>query len=76
VILLDTHVWVWWLATPERLSTAARERIDAAVDGGRVPVSAISAWELALLAKKGRLELDEPVEEWVALSSPRLSPAR
>jgi len=66
VILLDTHAWVWWLSDPEKLSTAARERIDAAVEGDRVLVSAISAWELALLVKKGRLELDEPVEEWIA----------
>lgn len=65
MILLDTHVWVWWLGIPEQLTVRARERIDAAVEAGRVLVSAISAWEVALLVKKGRLELSMEVEPWL-----------
>lgn len=68
MILLDTHAWVWWLGVPEKLSPPARERIDAEVDGGRVLVSAISAWEVALLVKKGRLELTMEVDRWMARS--------
>lgn len=69
MILLDTHAWIWWLAQPESLSEAARRVIDAAVetsaDGGGVAVSAISAWELATLAARGRLELTEGPRAWV-----------
>ena len=36
MIVLDTHVWLWWVASPERLSAAAREAIDPA-DELRVP---------------------------------------
>jgi PIN domain nuclease of toxin-antitoxin system len=68
LIVLDTHVWVWWVASPERLSVAARERIDKAAEELQVHISAISSWEIAMLVKKERLELTMDVEEWVARS--------
>jgi PIN domain nuclease of toxin-antitoxin system len=68
LILLDTHVWIWWIASPERLSSPARERIDKAAEEHQVHVSSISTWEVAMLVKKGRLELRMDVEEWVARS--------
>lgn len=66
MILLDTHVWLWWLSDPGRLSAPAAERIDAAREDGVVALSAISAWEAALLVRKGRLELRLPVRDVVA----------
>jgi PIN domain nuclease of toxin-antitoxin system len=63
VIVLDTHAWVWAVADPDRLSRRAREAIDGAE---AILVSAISAWEVATLVRRGRLELDRPVEAWVA----------
>ena len=68
MILLDTHVWIWWVASPERLSSPAREQIDKAAEELQVHVSSISSWEIALLVKKGRLELTVDVGEWVARS--------
>ena len=68
MILLDTHAWVWWVAEPKLLSARARAAIDGAVSTEGVAVSAISAWEVAMLAKRGRLELTVDVEEWVAAS--------
>lgn len=68
MIVLDTHAWIWWIANPERLSRPARERIDQAADEHQVHVSSISTWEVAMLVKKGRLELSMDVEEWVARS--------
>jgi PIN domain nuclease of toxin-antitoxin system len=65
VILLDTHAWIWWLGQRERLSDAAAAAIDEAVERGEVVVSAISAWEMAMLVERGRLELDWEVEDWV-----------
>lgn len=62
MILLDTHVWIWWSAERERLSAAARTAID---DADEVGVSAISAWEVAMLAGRERIELDRPVTTWV-----------
>jgi PIN domain nuclease of toxin-antitoxin system len=66
VILLDTHVWLWWLSEPDRLSAIASERISDARRNGIVAVSAISAWEAAMLIRKNRLELRVPPLELVA----------
>ena len=66
MILLDTHVWVWWAGAPQLLSAPARRAIDEAAAQGAVGVSSISAWEVGMLVAKGRLELTMGVEEWVA----------
>lgn len=71
LILLDTHVWIWWSYRPDRLSPQAREAIDEATELG---VSVISCWEVAMLTQKQRLKLDRDVLEWVrqALVKPRV----
>jgi PIN domain nuclease of toxin-antitoxin system len=68
LIVLDTHAWVWWVASPERLSPSAKQRIDDEAEKTPILISSISAWEVALLVKKGRLELTMEVEEWIARS--------
>ena len=66
MILLDTHVLVWLVSGNSRLGHGARENIDAAASNGEVHVSAISVWEIALLARKGRLALGGDTREWIA----------
>ena len=68
MILLDTHVWIWWVSGSTKLSAPAQRAIASHVRSGRVHLSAISAWEVALLVRRGRLELTQPVEDWVARS--------
>lgn len=71
MLVVDTHAVVWWTLSPKLLSPrAARELADADVVG----VPAIVLWEVALLARKGRLELDLPVAEWAErlLAIPRV----
>lgn len=65
MILLDTHVLVWWISDPPKLSGRAKTVIETGRESGALLVSAISAWEIALLVGKGRLDLDRPVEDWV-----------
>ena len=62
MIVLDTHVWLWWVAAPDRLSPAAREAIDRADEIG---IPAICAWEVAMLVERGRVRLDRPAARWV-----------
>ena len=62
MIVLDTHAWIWWVADPARLSTAARKAIEKERVRG---ICAISVWELAVLIQRGRLVLDRDVAEWV-----------
>jgi PIN domain nuclease of toxin-antitoxin system len=73
VIVLDTHVWLWWATAPERLSKPARDAIDAVE---RFGVATISCWEVAMLAESRRIGLDRPVEVWVeqAVADERVEP--
>ena len=66
MIVLDTHAWVWWAEGGRRLSSTAADEIDLAMGSGRLYVSSISAWEVALLVRRGRLELTMEVDDWVA----------
>ncbi len=72
MIVLDTHVWVWWANGSTRLSAGGRRAID---DAPNVGVCAISVWEVAMLVQHGRLDLDRPVLTWVrqALALPRVT---
>ncbi|MFU8858244.1 MAG: type II toxin-antitoxin system VapC family toxin [Deferrisomatales bacterium] len=65
MIVLDTHAWLWWVSSPEQLSPAARAAVERSAAAGAVTVSSISAWEVALLVKKGRLVLSMGVQDWV-----------
>lgn len=62
MIVLDTHAWVWWVSAPEHLSSRARAAIDQSPQRG---VSAISCWEISMLAAKGRLSLDRNPRTWL-----------
>lgn len=65
-LLLDTHIWLWWLLGQPELSVAERQALDALATAGTPPaVSAISLWEAQMLADKGRLELDVPLTHWL-----------
>ena len=66
MILLDTHAWVWWLSQPDQLSKAAHEEIERSLASASVCVSCFSAWELALLVQRGRLELSIDLAQWIA----------
>jgi len=66
VIVLDTHVLIWMDADDAALGPQARARIEQAWRAGEVAVSAISFWECAMLADKGRIVLPLAVESWRA----------
>lgn len=70
-VVLDTHAWVWWVAVEEELSAAARSLIERAAT---VVVPAICCWEVAMLVRQRRLELDRDLGAWLrqALARPGL----
>jgi PIN domain nuclease of toxin-antitoxin system len=65
VIVLDTHAWLWWTAEPRKLSRRMRQELAAA---DRLGVCTISCYEVAVLARRGRIDLDRSVAEWVGLA--------
>jgi PIN domain nuclease of toxin-antitoxin system len=64
VILLDTHVLLWLDQGRPELGRLARRRTDEAVGRGELAVSAISFWEIATLAQRGRVQLRLPADAW------------
>lgn len=69
-LLLDTHILLWSVLEPERLS----RRISQAVTSceNELWLSAASIWEIVLLDRKGRIELKPDVTTWVKDTIDRL----
>ena len=66
MILLDTHVLVWWVAEPKRIPAKARRAIDAAVKANEaITVSSISVWEIAMLVARRRLAFTIDADTWI-----------
>lgn len=68
MIVLDTHVWVWWVSGAETLPPKVRTRLKAAQRDRTIRISSISVWEVAQLVERGRLELTMDAADWVAKS--------
>jgi PIN domain nuclease of toxin-antitoxin system len=64
VILLDTHIWVWWVHRHERLREQHAQWIQEN-EGTGLGISVISCWEVAKLVEINRLVLPLPIEEWL-----------
>ena len=64
-VLLDTHVWLWTLVSPERLDPGATDLLSNA--DARLFLSAASSWEIAIKYRLGRLPLPEPPEQFIPI---------
>lgn len=71
MIVLDTHIWIWWVHG-ETSMTETQEQLIVASETEGIGISAISLWEIAKLVEVGRLELPCSLTEWFeqALSYP------
>ena len=65
MLLLDTQAWVWWTGQHKRLTRVARNRI---VEADAIGISAVSIAEAVYAVRRGRLKLDRPLDEWLALA--------
>ncbi len=66
MIVLDTHALIWWVNGDKRLSQKAIKAIRKELSGeGQVMISAITAWEIAMLVAKGRLALTMDIDDWL-----------
>lgn len=64
-VLLDTHVWVWWLTPRSPLSQRERSALDVLAERGELNLSAISLWEAQMLHAKGRLDIPLAFPDWL-----------
>mgnify|MGYP002338714778 CR=1 FL=1 len=67
-ILLDTHCWLWWIASPEKLSDSSRQLIEKR--SNNIYLSSASSWEIAIKYSVGKLQLPELPERFIP---PRLA---
>jgi PIN domain nuclease of toxin-antitoxin system len=68
MIILDTHVWLWWTNESTKLSSRAEEVIQEAA---LIGIPAICCWEVAMLVDKSRIGLSMSVEAWFELALQR-----
>ena len=65
-ILLDTHVWIWYLLKDKRLRRAHRSLMED--PSNELLLSSITIWEAHLLIERGRLAVSQTPKEWISLA--------
>lgn len=73
-LLLDTHIWLWWLfAHPKLRRSPVSKLIQEAERNHDLRLSSISIWETILLHETGRIEIKGDIREWLAEARAKFS---
>jgi PIN domain nuclease of toxin-antitoxin system len=62
-LLLDTQIWVWGILEPRRIKPAVAALLEN--PDHELWLSPVSIWEVLVLSREKRLQLDPDAEEWV-----------
>lgn len=62
-VLMDTHVWLWYLLGDKRLSSEHKKRIED--ENVTLWLSPVSVWEAHLLIERRRITATEPAARWI-----------
>ena len=62
-LLLDTHIWLWALLEPGRLTRRVRAALSS--PDNEIWLSPISVWEALMLAERGRVSVSAPMGDWI-----------
>lgn len=65
-VVLDTHVWLWWLLGQPDLPAAQRRALNDLAEDEPPSLPAVCLWEAQMLHSKGRLDLDMPFDRWLS----------
>ena len=65
-LLLDTHIWIWSVGSPGRISTRVRDALSNPENA--LALSPVSVWEALLLAEKGRVDLAPDPWSWIRMA--------
>jgi PIN domain nuclease of toxin-antitoxin system len=72
-LLLDTHIWLWSLAEPKRLSRRVQQELTD--QDNDLWLSPVSTWEILLLHAKGRIYLHGNARDWITRATADLREA-
>lgn len=64
MIIIDTHIWIWWVTNSTSLNKEHRSFLEKQ-KAGEIAINSISCWEVAKLVELGKLELNISVEQWL-----------
>ena len=64
-VVLDTHILIYWVSQPDRLTPAQHHAIQTISPKNPAVLADISLWEIAMLGAGGRLSLQLPIREWI-----------
>jgi PIN domain nuclease of toxin-antitoxin system len=64
-VFLDTHIFLWLVDGDSRLKNKTLDLINDTSEHGKLMLSAISIWEIALLESKNRISLNQSINNWV-----------
>jgi PIN domain nuclease of toxin-antitoxin system len=64
-VILDTHIWVWWLLPGSPLPDRERMALDRIATDNGILLPAICLWEAQMLHRKKRIELPIPFPTWL-----------
>jgi PIN domain nuclease of toxin-antitoxin system len=67
MLILDTHIWVWWNQNDPKLSSHQKKVIEENLNDG-IGVCSISLVEIARLVKQERVMLPLPIEQWFSIA--------
>ncbi len=67
MIILDTHIWLWWNQDSPRITEQQKDIIENARAEG-IGISSITLIEISRLVDRGRLILPKPLKEWFSIA--------
>jgi len=69
MVLLDTHIWLWWLLGDGNLNEKQRRSLDQMASKNKLSISWISIWETEMLERKGRIQLLPDFPSWIKVAT-------
>jgi PIN domain nuclease of toxin-antitoxin system len=73
MILMDTHIFLWFHLGNPALSQSEVQRLLEAQKQSNLFLSSISIWEIAMLEKLKKIALHQPIEAWITQATKRIT---
>jgi len=65
MVLLDTHIWLWWLLGDGNLTDTERFALDELATKRHISISWVTIWETEMLERKKRIRLEPDFKTWI-----------